>query len=87
MKLRPEIDTQVDTLQNLWVRAVFMTLVIISLSYQKMINIPYTFALPRKFCRMSRCAYEVVEGFGAKENKKHKYLPTGVTEKFNSPKK
>ena len=70
-------EAQLDTLQNLWVRAVFMTLVIISLSYQKMINIPYTFALPRKFCRMSRCAYEVVEGFGAKENKKHNYLPTG----------
>ena len=33
-------EAQLDTLQNLWVRAVFMTLVNISLSYQKMINMP-----------------------------------------------
>ena len=34
------LEVQLDTLQNLWMRAVFMTLVNISLSYQKMINIP-----------------------------------------------
>ena len=32
-------EMQLDTLQNLWVRAVFITLVNISLSYQKIINI------------------------------------------------
>ena len=52
-------EAQLDTLQNLWVRADFMTLVNISLSYQKIINIQYTFALPHKFCRVSRCAYAV----------------------------
>ena len=35
-----------------------MRLVNISLSYQKMINMPWIFALPHKFCGVSRCAYD-----------------------------
>ena len=40
--LNPQViqisEVQLDTLQNLWVGAVFMTLVNTSLSYQKIIN-------------------------------------------------
>ena len=34
-----QAEAYLDTLQDLWVRAVFMTLVNIALFYQKMINI------------------------------------------------